>query len=165
MTSLDTIRTAIAATLSSVADIGCVHDYERYADREAAFRELYQATLASGDTKLRGWFVRRTATRTVAGAVTGVAMRVDTWQIRGYDALQDAVASEKTFDDLLESIVTAFLANETLGSTVADVCDLTAGDGPKETGIQIVESLPVLFGGVLCHSARLSLVTSSAVIF
>jgi hypothetical protein len=75
------------------------------------------------------------------------------WAIGGFMALADADQSELVFDDLVESIRDAWRANPTLGGLVAPV----ASD--DEAGIQVDEIAPVLFCGVLCHAARLSLKT------
>lgn len=159
MSDLSTIRAAIVAKLASVPNVGLVHDYERYANAESQFREMY---VQNG--LLLGWYLRRIAAREVCGSI-GIGMRVTTWRIVGYRALEDASASEKEFDGLIETICAAFRADPTLGGAVADNSDLTAGDGPKEAGIQVINVDPVLFAGKLCHRAQLGLVTSHAVQF
>ena len=52
-------RAAIVALLASVPDIGIVHDRERYAANEAAFRDLYLYRSGTPEAQLRGWWVRR----------------------------------------------------------------------------------------------------------
>lgn len=159
MSTLNQVRTAIVAALSGIANVGQVHDYERYAKAEGDFRALYQATIGAGKS-LRGWFVRRVSTREVSATV-GVGMEVIGWRITGYLAIDDAAASEKAFDDLIEAIRAAFRADPTLGGVVGDLYDLTQSADSAPYGIQVEESGPVLFAGVLCHRAVLGLVTSS----
>lgn len=158
--SLSAIRAAIVAKLAAVPDIGRVHNYERFAAHEKQFRELY----ATAEGRILGWHVRRVATREVSGAV-GISMQVVTWRLTGVMALADAGASELAFDDRVEAVRDAFRADETLGGVVADICDLTAGEGEKEHGIQVERSEPVMFAGVLCHRVQLALTTSNPLQF
>lgn len=158
MTTLAVQRAAIAAAIAAVPDAGQVHDYERYAERESDFRGLYVATVA-GQPQIRGWHVRRTTTREIAAAL-GVATEVNTWRIVGYAGIDDAAASEKTFDDLVETVRAAFRADPTLGGVFADLCDLTAAPDAAPYGLQVTGSAPVLFAGKLCHRVELALTTS-----
>lgn len=57
--SVAAIRTAIVARLASVADIGVVHDRERYAADHAGLKALYWSPTLG---QLRGWHVRRQQT-------------------------------------------------------------------------------------------------------
>lgn len=145
--TLSTVRAAVVATLEGVAGVGVVHDYERYGARLEELKALY---VTGG--QLRGWYVRRTAGRE-SGPGKGRYALVDDWLLRGFMALDDSAATEKTFDGLIEAIRDAFRADETLGGAVAG----TNVDG--RAGVQVTESIPVLFGGTLCHAARLSLST------
>ena len=151
MPTLAAIRAAIKTKLSSVTDVGVVHDYERYATREAEFRSLYEWP-SPGGGQIRGWNFRRLSTRETSPAI-GRYVVDHGWVIRGYLSLDDSAATEKTFDDLVEAIRDAFRADETLGGVVA----ATVVDG--DAGAQVPDSGPVIFAGVLCHSARLQLTT------
>lgn len=151
MSDLATIRAAIVAALGSVPNVGLVHSYERFAQHEKAFRDLYQ----SGG-QLLGWNVRRRATRESSDAL-GRWTVTHEWRISGFMALNDAAATELEFDDLIEAARDVFRADETLGGVVATT---VIGDGPDDpAGLQLLESGPVMFCGVLCHSARLALFT------
>lgn len=152
MTTLAAIRAAIVAELQAVPGIGTVHDYERYAAREGDFRTLYLHDLGGGVSQIRGWYVRRLSTAETL-IVMGRSDGVHQWLIRGFMAIDDLAASEKTFDDLIETVRARFRANETLGGLIASVYT------PDGKGPELVESQPVLFGGVLCHSARIQLAT------
>ncbi len=163
MTMLATIRTAIVAKLASVANIGIVHPFERYAAREGEFRDLYVADIG-GQPMIRGWYVRRSATREVS-SVVGVSMRISTWRIVGYHGLDDATESEKVFDDLIESACDAFRADPTLGGAVADLCDLSSGAEEKPQGLQVEDFAQVLLSQKLCHRAQLALTTSTPLHF
>lgn len=148
MVALADIRAAIAATLRAVPNIGVVHDHEPYLKTEAKLRELY----VEGGLLL-GWHFRRVATREVSPAI-GRAIERHAWQIRGFMAFNDAGTSEVAFDDLIEAIRDAFRADETLGGAASTIDDEAAG-------IQVEDSGPVMFCGVLCHSARLALTTTN----
>ncbi|HYE35503.1 hypothetical protein [Methylocaldum sp.] len=148
----DAIRTAIVAKLNSVADIGRVHAYERYANQMADLSALYAWDAGSGQKQLRGWFARRVGIQESKPSEPTFRETI-TWQIRGYLALSDAAASELAFDDLIDAIRAAFRADDTLGGAVA-TCWID-----DEAGIQSDDAGPVLFANVLCHSARLILKT------
>lgn len=148
---VEAIRAAIAAKLATVPNIGRVHDYQRYDQAATGMQGLYLTTV-DGAEQLRGWFVSRVATREDSPAL-GRYVAVHTWQIRGYLALADAAATEKTMDALIEALRDAFRADETLGGAV----DSTVLD--EGAGLQLDEHVPVMFAGVLCHMARLTLRT------
>ncbi|WP_300435624.1 hypothetical protein [Zoogloea sp.] len=151
MTHVALVRSALFDLIASVPEVGRVHAYQRFASREAEMKALYVANIGGAD-QLRGWFVTRTATRERAFTLTTTVQRVS-WTIVGYMALADADQSELSFDWLVEAIRAAWRANPTLGGLVAPV----ASD--DEAGIQVDELATVLFCGVLCHQARLSLKT------
>lgn len=150
--SAATHRAALLALLQAVPAIGRVHDYQRYAREESAFRSLYVYEPATGPSQLRGWQISRVgvAERTVG---LGRVLNEHTWRIRGYMALRDADATETEFDALVEAIRAAFRADPTLGgaSTAEPIGD--------EDGVQMRDAGPVLFCGVLCHSALLEVQT------
>lgn len=145
------IRTAIVIKVLSVANVGRVHDYQRYDANLTGLQSLYRTSIA-GREQIRGWFVTRTATAE-DGPQRGRIVVTHTWQIRGYLSLDDSRATEKEFDALIEALAAAFRADETLGGVVAT----TAVD--EGAGLQLEEHVPVMFAGVLCHMARLTLRT------
>ena len=151
MNRTEEIRGAIINRLVAVPGIGQVYRYQRYAAQQSEFRRLYQV----GDQVL-DWYVRRMAT----------AERVDTiawneehrqWRIEGVMSLNDAAASEITFDALIDEIRSTFRGNETLD----DVVETTVVN--NQAGVQLETSGPVMFAGVLCHRAQMSLTTITRV--
>lgn len=154
MPTLTQIRDAIKATIETVPGVGLVHTYERFAIREKDFRALYETGVAP-DTRILGWHIRRVLTRERSPAV-GRSVVANEWTIRGFMGLDDAAASELTFDGLVESIADVFRANPDLGGVVAS----TTQEDSELAGIQVIDSGPVMFAGVLCHSARLQLFTT-----
>lgn len=152
-TTLPAIRTALVAAIAAVPDVGVVHSRERYVRDEAKFRELF---VPAGITppQVRGWWVRRRSTmRRAINLANGIVLHE--WAIRGYMALNDEQASELVFDGLVESIAIAVPADPTL----AALCDPGPAAGDDTNGIQVADAGPVLFCGVLCHSAVLTLKT------
>lgn len=151
--SVAAIRAAIVARMSAVSDLGVVHAYERYAADLAKLKQLYYS---APHGNIRGWFVRRVATGE-SGNIRSHTVEAISWQLRGYMAFDDAAQSELTFDALIESLRDTFAPDETLGGAV-DQCS-EPGNEDGQSGLQLVDAGPVMFGGVLCHAARLELLT------
>lgn len=152
--SVETLRAAIKAKLLAVADIGQVHDYERYLKDQSKLASLYASTAQVGN-RIYGWYLRRV--RTAEQLVdAGRNYEDHFWRLRGFMSLDDGDASEKKFDIQIEAIRDAFRADLTLGG----ICETHFKEANGEqAGLQLEESEPVLFAGVLCHSARLGLIT------
>ena len=147
------VRNAIVATLEAVPDIGRVHAFQRYTHN---LRDLGALYLSGPHNQLRGWNVSRVAT-TEAGNRQAHTVEIVRWRILGVMALDDAAQSELTFDDLVEGVRNQFAQDETLGGAVDQCSDPDNQDG--QTGIQVDEISPGKFADVLCHLARLSLLT------
>jgi len=145
------VRAAIAANLAAVPDIGMVHNYERYAKEYDALQALY-VTQIDGANQLRGWYVRRTGRRQSSPSL-GRYVITESWLVKGFMALADDTESELVFDALCEAVIEAFRADETLGGAVAST---VMDDGTA--GLQM-DCGPVMFAGILCHSASLTLST------
>ncbi len=151
------LRNWIIAQLNTVANIGTVHGYQRYADREKALADLYQY-----NGRLHGWFVRRlSVVDTVENGRNN--QEKTTWLIRGYLAINDATASELEFDSLLDTIRDVFFRTENDYENIAgQLIKFTdnATTGEQQVGFSVLDSQPVMFSGVLCHSAVCQLVTT-----
>lgn len=145
--SLATARAALAAMVAAVPSVGQVHDYARYARLESDFQNLYLYTPPDGGVPhLRGWQLSNTGIEEFELGI-GRVLNKHKWTLRGYCSLNDAMASEKVFDDVGEAIRSAFRADPTLGG----VCSAEAlGNGPA--GMQKTDAGPVMFCGVLCNS-------------
>jgi hypothetical protein len=144
-------RAAIVAKLATVADIGRVNNYERYSADFEGLKAHYVAQI-DGAEQLRGWYVRRTGRKQQSPAL-GRYVITESWLIKGFMALADEAESELVFDDLCEVVIETFRTDETLGDAVAST---VMDDGTA--GLQM-DSGPVMFAGVLCHSASLTLST------
>lgn len=151
MTGHERIRAALVALLQGVPGTGRVHTYERFSKNPKDFQALYQ----QGQSIL-GFYVRRQSYRELVYSSTRNRVRTR-WIVQGFASLVDAEASELAFDKLLDKVAAAVrakpvlfdAADEALGHTVTD-------DG---AALQLEESGPVMFAGVLCHGARFSLTT------
>lgn len=158
MATVAQIRTKIKDKLAAVAGIGKVHDYERYSKLDSDFQALYRTEVSAGVYRILGWNFYREATAE-SDLNNGEVRRLHSWRITGFMGIEDADATGKTFDDLVETIATAFRADRTLGGTVLDVKDMDQPFG--ESGMQVEAIEPVMFAGVLCHRARLRLITET----
>lgn len=138
------LRTAIAAKIQSLPNVGQVHLYERYAAAEKALRAIY----ATGD-RMIGWLIRRTGRREDAAHDE---VYTD-WEIRGYLAFDDAAESELQIDDLVDSIIDAFRMDPRLGRLL-----LTPKDKASIVP-DLADSGPCMFAGVLCHGVKLTYTT------
>lgn len=155
MNNLATVRDALGALFAGVPAIGQVHTRERYMPMESKFRALYLYTPDGGVAQVRGWWLRRVATQERTLNLQRV-LNVHTWQVRGYMALNDDTNTEHEFDALIEAMRDAVRADPTLGG----VCMQNPADDADD-GLQVVESGPVMFCGVLCHGALLEMKTWS----
>lgn len=145
------IRAAIKTKLDSVNNMGVVHDYERYSKQPDDFRELYVAEI-NGVNQVRGWYIRRISRHEGSDYVARYEVIIN-WRIQGYMSLKDDVESEKVFDSLVETLADEFRTDETLGGVVDSII---VGD---DAGLQVEDAGPVMFTGILCHSARCRLTT------
>jgi len=143
--SESTIRAAIYSILNAVTDIGKVYDYEQWTAEWAQFINLFKTTI-DGEDQIRGWEIGR---RSVGEKLFAMGMneRDHGFVIRGYMRVNDALASEKTFNNLIEAAADVFRTNFTLN-----------GAAKSHDNIQTETIDFRLFGGVLCHYAESSLI-------
>jgi hypothetical protein len=146
--SESTIRAQVYAIINAITNIGKVYDYERWAADWTTFINLFKTTI-SGVEQIRGWEIGRRAAPESGVTPEATIQQTDkqhVFLIRGYMGVNDAAATEKTFNSLCESISDAFRGKLTLNDTAMDHDFIQA---------EIIEHR--LFGGVLCHYAELSL--------
>lgn len=161
-TTLAATRDALVGLLRAVPGVGLVHPHEVYAVDERGFRNAYLYThhdhaldALCSEAHIRGWYLRRVATRET---VLNVRMQNEhTWHVRGYMAFNNAAHSELIFDDLIERMRAAVRGpGDALGLPALLG---TGGGAAVERGMQVSGAGPVIFAGVLCHSAVLELTT------
>ena len=163
MSTLADSRGALLTLLRAVPAVGVVHPHERFADNESGFKKAYLYTHTDFDADefqhephIRGWYIRRTGTAETTG--NGRILNQHTWTIRGYLSFKDAIGSELIFDELIERMRDAVRVDGSLGLPGL------IGSGPfEERGVQVASAGPVLFAGVLCHSAALEFKTRNFV--
>jgi hypothetical protein len=140
------IRAAIKARMETVPGIGQVQEYERFASANPDLAAFYME-----DGRLNGWYIRRLEVqREPDGSLT---KETTLWRLVGLRSFEDTEASELTFDDLIDGLIAAFAADETLSDTV-ETTRLSDADG-----LELQESGPVMFAGILAHEGRLELKT------
>jgi hypothetical protein len=145
-----TYRAAIKTALEGVSNIGQVHDYERWMDDWANLLTLFKATI-SGVDQLRAWTIslyqaqQEVITFQGGGFDETILVRY-TYRVRGYLALDDSAATEKTFTALVLAVMTALEASTTLQGAVLE------REGPVVSLATIEHRM---FAGVLCHYAEL----------
>jgi hypothetical protein len=149
MATQQQIRDAIKAKMLTVANVGQVHTFERYAASLADLKTLY---LSGG--KILGWNIR--LIRALRSSLTmGRIEHTLHWKIKGYMGLDDPT-SELAFDVLVEALQDAFTADETLGGLVGGT---VLDDEGNTAGLQRDDAGPVMFCGVLSHAVELRLLT------
>lgn len=137
------IRTALKTLVSGVAGIGNVYDFMRHPVTEAEVKSLFVTTGAT--PRLHYWCVTLAPEeKFVEDDIVGGSHAWVTFVIRGYYALADADASEKTFIDLAEDVLDALRTNKTLSGTAIRMGSRRWG-GP--THVEVV--------GTLCHYAEI----------
>lgn len=147
MSSSEQIRTAILAVLNTVESIGLMYDREKYSKNAKQLAEFYVQ-----DGLLSGGFIRRRSLVKESPDTFTFIVKTN-WEIELFRGFQESENSELAFDLMIDAIDEAFIADQTLGGVV----DTTVT--PDQAGIRLVTSQPAMFGGVLVHYAKLSLIT------
>lgn len=137
-----TILAKIKSEIEEITDIGVVHDYRRYSRDWTKFITLFRP---EGEDYIRGWDISRVVSPEEVININASNERGYDFEIRGFAQLDDANASEKTFQGLLESICDKFRFNIQLDNTVLISTPIQ---------VTVVDIRP--FGAVLCHYAELT---------
>ena len=155
--SLDTVRTEMKTIIEAVSGIGKVHDYERYTHDWKKYEQLFTKA-----DKVNTWQIERpTFSRYVHGSqgpTAGVERVIHDFIIRGFYALSDELASEKTFQDIVEAVCQAFRNKPTLNDK-AEMIKISS-DSPV-TGRIFKDYL----GAVLCHIVEISISIQEKITF
>lgn len=140
--------------LEGVSGIGVVHDYERWAVDWAKVLEILKP---ADQDKINGWMITRTGLEEKLETF-GINLAGHNILIRGVYSLDDAAASGKTFDDLIDAIRDAFRAKYDLnGSCQSIFLDFASMQAEGKIGIQVKINEVRTFAGVLCHYCELLL--------
>lgn len=143
------IRAQIKAVVEAVSGAGMVYSYQRWASEYKAFLTLFKDT---GD-KINGWVITRLQSRQNR-MTQGEKERAHIYALRKYYGLNDADASELTFNSHIEAVVNAF--NSEANESLNDTCLTINPDwGPMSgaVGLQVEIIDMRMFGSVLCHFA------------
>jgi len=148
--SLSTVRAKMKTVIEAVTGIGTVNDYKRYTHDWATYKDLFQKS-----SKLNTWEIQRTTVESDPyGGSGGREDRKHDFIIRGFYAVSDDLASEKTFHDLADLIIDAFR------------------DKPDLEGVANILNFPIIanfseqmFGGVLCHIVEIQVSASERTLF
>lgn len=137
--SAATIRDDLKDVLNAVTNIGVVHDYERFNNDWTAFLSLFKTDIG-GSTVIRGWTIAYEGfTPDRANFDPGV-LRAHAFTLRGVLQVDDSAQSEKTAQDLGETVCNALDDNAVLHSNLYHDC----GQASLLKEVR-------LFGSVLCH--------------
>ena len=134
------VRAALKSLLEGISGINKVYDYQRWTADRAVYAALFKDT-----DKIHFWCISRRAvtdTRRYTEQVDDVHRIV----IRGYMALDDSEATEKTFQDLIDTVRQTLRQNYTILGTAHN-------SGPEIN--TIIEHR--VFGEVLCHYCEVEL--------
>lgn len=135
-------RQKVFEIISAVPNIGKVHDYERWAVDWGKFIELFKDSASS---RILGWEICRGGMQSEKLSNIEEA-RSHGFTVKGYMAVNDAQATEKIFNGLIEAICNAFKGVHTLDGACLDAGPVTA---------EVIDCR--IFGSVLCHYAELKI--------
>lgn len=144
MTILADVRAALAALLAGVTGIGQVHDYFRLVTDEVTAK----ARFVTGG-RLHAWMVTLADDEAYEEALaTGARCRRirARFAVHGYYAVDDADASEKAFETVLQAVIDALREDHTLGGVVIVAMPPRVREFTHRT-----------FATVLCHYTRIEL--------
>lgn len=110
------IRAQIKTVLQGVANIGQVHDYDRWEIDWDDFLALFKSTIGGTD-QIRGWAIHVQSGGASYPGTNNVGQLEHLFVLRGYMSMKDASGTEKTFDDLVEAVQKSFLGNYTLNGS------------------------------------------------
>lgn len=134
-------RQELFDTLSGVAGIGKVYDFERWCADWNTFLNLFK----NDDGRILGWEISRKSG--VGSYLNQVEEEIDhVFEIHGYLPVNDAGQSEKVFNALIEDVRAAFRTAMTLG-----------GLNSYPQGFRVGTIDTRMFGNVLCHYCEITI--------
>ncbi|GJM12791.1 MAG: hypothetical protein DHS20C12_11940 [Pseudohongiella sp.] len=153
MSNFTDVRNAIKAKIESVADVGTIQPRERFSKNNKELKAFYTTEIGdTGEYKLIGGFLRRV---TYAGQSANdiYFTRKQAWEFHYLLGWDDENNSEEEFNEKIDAIAEAFETDTTLGNVTATV----SSDGTPP--LDLVQSGPAMFGGVLVHYAVMKINT------
>lgn len=148
--SESTIRAQIKVILEGVSSIGNVYDTKKYFNNQADRLTVMKCTISTVD-QIRAWMISREGTPEVNQVLLGLSNSagrdiIHRYSIEGWLGLKDSSTTEKTLNDLITSIESAFASNRTLNSTAF-----------YHEGIVVDKIDHIDMTGILCNHCELSL--------
>ncbi len=150
MSTYSDLRDALVARINTVANIGLVHNRERYSSNWTDYLAQFASTISS-QKQVRGWWVTWDGIPAAweDGSAFGRIAEQYVFTVRGVQGMDDSANTEGTFGDLIEAVKAAIRNQASL--SVAGV-----------ESYSIIVTVPTLelrqFGSVLCHYAELRVV-------
>lgn len=113
-----TWRAYLKTAISAVANVGQVHDYERWVAARSDFISKFKSTIGGKDV-IRGWTISCNGFTNESiyhdeDARTSEVVRAYTFKIRGYFTVDDASASEKIAWALVTLVANALDLDHTI---------------------------------------------------
>jgi len=139
------ILAQIKTYLLTVTGIGNVHDYNRNFKNITDFNSGFKSSTAD---VICGWWISRERSAETGQEEIGYNQRRHTFVIRGIYSYDDASASEKTFQALVESVCDVFRDVHTMNGTAFD-------SSPVNVDLVDIRMIGKGDGEVMCHYAEL----------
>jgi len=151
--SLPIIREQIKTILSGVDGIGVGHDYDRWAVEWGKFLNLFKDTSTG---KINGYLITRKSRKTFELALDNEKIRTHLIVIRLIMGINDADATEITFQQLVDDVCEELEDHDDLNGACLTISDI--GEGESQSGsagpqAEVIENR--IFGNVLCHYAEI----------
>ena len=147
--SLSLIRTKIKTKLEAISGVEKVYDYKRFCADLATYKDLFIK-----DSKVNTWEIQRRSFERIGHGGSGDVQDVThAFIIRGFYSFYDSLATEKTFQDLVETICADFISDPTLGG-VANIVNIPI-TGEFSMGF---------LGAVLCHVINIEISITDRII-
>lgn len=149
-----TIRARIKTVLDTVPNKGTTHNRMRWGAKQGDIETIATATIG-GSTQVRFWMVvyRGLSATSPHLGTSSNTYRTHDFEIHGYMGLDDSASTETTFAALAEDVCDAMDADATLHGDIDDM--------ESEPAQLLIDE--VLYGGVLCHHATVSLQVTETV--
>lgn len=133
--SLSTVRTEIKTILEALDGIENVYDYKRYCKDWKTYKNLFKKGY-----QINTWEITRPSFEYIVHGSDSCQRKTHNFLIRGFRALDDSLASEKTFQDLVEIVANSFRDKPKLNNT-AEVVNVPI----------VGRTFEDFLGSVLCH--------------
>jgi len=147
--SLSLIKTQIKTKLEAISGVEKVYDYKRFCSDWVTYKDLFVK-----DSRVNTWEIeRKSFSRMARGGPGDIEDVTHEFIIRGFYSFYDALATEKTFQNLVETICADFIDDPTLGGKAKIVHMPITG-----------EFTMGMLGQILCHVVTINISISDRII-